>query len=204
MWKKVDNNYNLAIRDDLTHSPTKSVKVIRPGPPTKSVKIIRPGPPTKSTVVKPRPIPPIWTRSGKVESRNKSLQEDNKWEDLEDNGANVQPAISQASQWTESESSEGDISEVVTSYQVRSTATRNKPHRYQYSREFKLSAIFFTEQYASPRLFADGTSGEPVISKYKAAKIIGISGKVLQHWMRDEDKILWLELDRNMIQRLGL
>lgn len=81
-------------------------------------------------------------------------------------------------------------------YQVRFSALRKEcikhnTYRYQYSCEFELSAISFAKQYAAmPQLFANVTTGTPLMSKYKAVQIIGISGKMLQHWVRDEDTIL--------------
>ena len=95
---------------------------------------------------------------------------------------------------------EAEISEVYSTFQLRFTELRKsgtiiaRTHRYQYSREFKLSTISFVKQYALPRQFADGTTGEPRMSKYKAAQIIGISGKMLQHWLQDEDTILQLRV----------
>ena len=121
---------------------------------------IRPGPATQSTTIQPHPLPSIWTRWQKESDPNQdAIPPDAKWEEDTDNENESENTL------TQSEVPEvpvSVVSEVYTTYQVRFSALRKEcikhnTRRYQYSCEFKLSAISFAKQYAMPRLFADET-----------------------------------------------
>ena len=139
---------------------------------------IRPGPTSKSTTIQPRPLPTIWTRWRK-DLDAEWEDTDNEWEKTptESDPLGV-PALPEVPLLPEvpalSAVSVSPVSEVYTTYQVRFSALRKECHgtgikhasntcRYQYSRQFKLSAISFAKQYAMPGLFADGTVGTPLM-----------------------------------------
>src|SRR5256885_1145370 len=69
------------------------------------------------------------------------------------------------------------------------TRTSDRRNRTSYTREQKLAAITYTKMTYRSR--KDNTSY--VISRYEAAKNLGITSKMLRDWIRQEEKIASLK-----------